>query len=189
MPTDLIDLKKLDPTLKFDIRYARTDNFVNLVVYPYAGAYLLRHVAKDLLIAHHSLMKKGYGLLIYDGYRPWSVTKIFWDRIPPDKREFVADPEKGSVHNRGCAVDLSIYHLKSNQPVEMPSDFDEMTERAYLNYCGGSVESRRARDLLREEMHGAGFHGIKNEWWHFNHSSWMQHPILDLSFEELAKNE
>src|SRR5437588_4123729 len=102
-------------------------------------------------------MKQGYGLLVFDAYRPWYVTKIFCDATPPDKHQFVADPAQGSRHNRGCAVDLTLYRLRDGQPVQMPSLYDEMSERAYPAYAGGSDTARHLRDLLRQYMEAEGF--------------------------------
>jgi len=131
------------------------------------------------------LIKKGYGLLIFDGYRPWSVTKIFWDVTPPDKHQFVANPAEGSKHNRGCAVDLSLYDLKTGREVEMPSVYDEMSERSYPTYEGGAVAQRRARDLLRATMEKEGFSVYPTEWWHFDYKNWKKYPILNLPFGEI----
>src|SRR6478672_7050144 len=119
---DLVELVKLDKTIKLDIRYARTDNFVGHAVYTEARAFLQRPAAEALLRVHRKLAEKNLGLVIFDGYRPWAVTKIFWEVTPEDKRKFVANPAKGSRHNRGCAVDLSIYDFKTGMEIEMPSD-------------------------------------------------------------------
>jgi D-alanyl-D-alanine dipeptidase len=118
---------------------------------------------------------------------PWRVTKLFWDVTPPDKREFVADPSKGSKHNRGCAVDLSMYNLATGREVEMPSAYDEMTPRAYPDYAGGPEEPRRRRDLLRSAMEREGFTVEPNEWWHFNYKDWQQYPILDVEFGQIRR--
>ncbi len=135
----MIELTKLDDTLKLDIRYATADNFVGRAVYPEARAFLQLDAARAVVRVHDTLRKKGYGLVIYDGYRPWSITKLFWDVVPSDQRKFVADPARGSQHNRGCAVDLGIYDLKSGDPLPMPSDYDEFTERASPDYKGGTT--------------------------------------------------
>ncbi len=180
----LVDLEQF-PGLKFDIRYARTDNFIGEPVYEIPKAFLLRHVAEDLYRVHQELALQGFGLLIYDGYRPWSVTKLFWDRSNDHDRQFLADPEKGSSHNRGCAVDLSMYSLETGKPVEMPSDFDEMNEKSHVTYAGGAEESRRLRDLLQETMKQNHFLGIQNEWWHFNHRTHQNWPVMYLTFEEI----
>src|SRR5215471_2419077 len=116
--SDLVDLAKLDPRIKLEIRYATMDNFLSTPVYTSARAFLQRPAAEAMLQAHRELMKQGYGLLIFDGYRPWYVTRIFWDATPADKHEFVADPSQGSRHNRGCAVDLTLYDLKTGRDGE-----------------------------------------------------------------------
>ena len=182
---DLLELIKLDDTIKLDIRYARTDNFVGKAVYPEARAFLQRPAAEALLAVHKNLAKQGLGLVIFDGYRPWAVTKLFWEVTPEDLRKFVADPKKGSRHNRGCAVDLSIYDLKTDKLVPMPSDFDEFTERASPNYEGGTKEETANRDLLRKLMEAEGFTVNKNEWWHFDYKDWEDYAIYDIAFSEI----
>ena len=182
---DLVELKSLDPTIKLDIRYATPHNFIGRAVYKEARAFMERVAAEALINVHHAAKKYGYGLLIFDGYRPWSVTKIFWDETVEAKRIFVANPEKGSMHNRGCAVDLSFFDLGSGREVPMPSEFDEMTERSYTRYPGGSPESRQARDRLKQVMESHGFQGIEFEWWHFNFKDGEKFPILDLDFKDI----
>lgn len=179
---DLVELVKLDPTIKLDIRYAGTNNFLGKPVYKDARAFLQRPAAEALLAVHRELKASGYGLLIHDGYRPWAITKLFWDMTSGYQREFVADPAKGSKHNRGCAVDLTIYDLALGAAVEMPSGYDEMTPRAYPDYQGGPPEARGRRDLLRQAMERHGFTVEPNEWWHFNYVGWEQYPILDIPF-------
>lgn len=182
---DLVELVKLDKTIKLDIRYARTDNFVGKVVYPEARAFLQRAAAEALLRVHKKLKKKGLGLVIFDGYRPWRITKLFWEVTPDDKRKFVANPATGSRHNRGCAVDLSMYELKTGRLIEMPSDFDEFTERASPDYQGGTAEQRKNRDLLRRLMEAEGFTVNSNEWWHFDYKDWKEYQIYDIAFSEI----
>ena len=114
---DLVELVTLDPTIKLDIRYATANNFTGRKVYPDARAFLQRPAAEALVAAHRELAREGYGVLVHDGYRPWSITKVFWDVTPPHLREFVADPATGSKHNRGCAIDLTLYELKTGKPV------------------------------------------------------------------------
>jgi zinc D-Ala-D-Ala dipeptidase len=181
---DLLELVKLDKTVKLDIRYARTDNFVGKVVYPQARAFLQRPAAEAVVRVHKSLKKQGLGIVIFDGYRPWSITKLFWEVTPDDKRKFVANPKTGSRHNRGCAVDLSIYDLKTGKLVPMPSDFDEFTERASPDYKGGTAEETRNRDLLRKLMEAEGFTVNANEWWHFDYQDWQSYAIYDISFDD-----
>jgi zinc D-Ala-D-Ala dipeptidase len=184
---DLVELVALDPTIHLDIRYATASNLVGRPVYPEARAFLQRPAAEALVRINAAVRKLGYGLLVFDGYRPWSVTKVFWDVTPPDKREFVADPAKGSKHNRGCAVDLSLYSLSDGRELKMPSAYDEMSPRAYPGYTGGSDAERRARDVLRRSMEAEGFTVEPNEWWHFNYRDWARYPILNLQFSDISK--
>ena len=183
---DLIELTKLSKSIKLDIRYASGDNFVGRPVYPQARAFLQRPAAEALLKVHNELKTSGRGLVIFDGYRPWAITKLFWDVVPEDKRTFVADPAKGSKHNRGCAVDLSIYDLKTGKEIPMPSGYDEFTERASPEYTGGTVEERANRDMLRKLMENVGFTVNPNEWWHFDFKDWQDYAIYDISFDEAA---
>ncbi len=182
---DLLELVKLDKTIKLDIRYARNDNFVGRAVYTEARAFLQKPAAEAVVRAHKKLKKLGLGLMIFDGYRPWSVTKLFWEVTPEDKRKFVANPATGSRHNRGCAVDLSIYNLKTKRLVDMPSDFDEFTERASPDYQGGTEIQTKNRELLREMMEDEGFIVNKNEWWHFDYKDWEKYDIYDVPFDEI----
>jgi D-alanyl-D-alanine dipeptidase len=185
---DLVELVGLDPTIKLDIRYATAHNFVGRPVYTEARAFLQRPAAEALVRAHAALKEKGYGLLIFDGYRPWAVTKVFWDVTPRSKREFVANPKEGSKHNRGCAVDLSLYDLRTGGEVQMPSAYDEMSPRAYPSYAGGTAEERSRRDLLRSAMEAQGFTVEPNEWWHFNYKDWRAYPILDIPFRAISSS-
>jgi D-alanyl-D-alanine dipeptidase len=184
-PADLVELVALDPTIKLDIRYAGTNNFVGRPVYPEARAFLQRPAAEALVAAHRELAAHGYGLLIHDGYRPWAITKVFWEVTPPALREFVADPATGSKHNRGAAVDLSMYDLALGTAVTMPSEYDEFSKRAYPDYRGGPPDARARRDLLRSVMERHGFTVEPNEWWHFNFKDWREYPILDIAFSEI----
>ncbi len=183
----LIELIKLDPTIKLDIRYATDNNFVGRAVYPEARAFLQKPAAKAVVKVHRQLKKQGLGLVIFDGYRPWAITKLFWEVTTEDKRKFVANPDKGSKHNRGCAVDLSIFDLKTGKLIPMPSGYDEFTERASPNYTGGTEEETRNRELLRKLMEDAGFTVNPNEWWHFDYKNWEDYAIYDISFAEAEK--
>ncbi len=183
--SELVELPKLDKTIKLDIRYATANNFLGRPVYIEAHAFLQKPAAEALVRVNKRVRKQGYGLLVFDGYRPWAVTKIFWEITPTDKKEFVADPAKGSRHNRGCAVDLSLYELQTGRTVEMPSAYDEMTERAHIDYQGGPPEARRLRGLLRAAMAAEGFNVYAPEWWHYDYKDWREYPILNLSFSEL----
>jgi len=185
----LIELITLDPTIKLDIRYATDNNFVGRSVYPEARAFLQKPAANAVVRVHRKLQEKGLGIVIFDGYRPWTITKLFWDVVPEDKRKFVADPAKGSKHNRGCAVDLSIYDLKTGQLIDMPSGYDEFTERASPDYRGGTPAQTANREILRKLMEAEGFTVNPNEWWHFDYKSWQDYAIYDISFEEVGKTK
>ena len=177
-PADLLDLQTLSSTLRVDLRYATADNFLGTAVYPAtARAWLQRPAALALLSAHKELATEGLGLWVFDAYRPWSVTKVFWDATPVAQREFVADPSQGSRHNRGGAVDVTLYDLDSGQPVAMPSDFDEFTPRAYPDYPGGTSRQRWYRELLRRTLERHGFVVNPGEWWHFDHACWTDYAV------------
>ncbi|MCI0408278.1 MAG: M15 family metallopeptidase [Acidobacteria bacterium] len=183
---ELVELVLLDPTLKLDIRYVGSNNFLGRPVYSQARAFLQRPAAEALTRVNTTLRGQGYGLVIFDGYRPWSVTKIFWEATPDDKKEFVADPREGSKHNRGCAVDLSLIDVATGKEVAMPGEYDEMSERSHFNYSSGTEESRRLRDRLRKAMEAEGFEPYEPEWWHYNYQSWKEYPILNIPFEEIG---
>lgn len=185
-PADLVELVKIDPTFKLDIRYARPDNFTGKAVYAQARAFLQRPAAEALVRVQRALRSRGYGLMIFDGYRPWSVTRRFWDLTPADKKVFVADPAKGSKHNRGAAVDLTLYELASGREVAMPSAYDDFSEKAFATYAGGEAEPRARRELLRDAMEREGFFVYPEEWWHFDYKDWRDYPILDVPFEALS---
>jgi D-alanyl-D-alanine dipeptidase/kynurenine formamidase len=185
---DLVELTGIDPTIKLDVRYATSNNFTGRAVYTEARAFLQRPAAEALARVQRALGEKGYGLVVFDGYRPWRVTKLFWDITPADKKSFVADPAKGSKHNRGCAVDLSLVDAKTGRQIEMPSAYDEMSERSYPTYDGGTMAQRDARDLLRKTMEQEGFFVFSHEWWHFDFKDWRAYPILDVPFSAIARS-
>lgn len=184
LPTDLVELTKLDRTIKLDIRYAKTNNLFGTVFYSQPRAFLQRVPAEALVRVNRKLKSLGYGVLVHDGYRPWYVTKVFWDATPDDKKIFVADPSKGSRHNRGAAVDLTLYDLRTGRPVEMVSTYDETTDRAHPDYPGGSSLQRWHRDLLRSAMEAEGFTVYEAEWWHFDFKDWRRYPIGNQRFED-----
>ena len=183
---DLVDLATLDG-LKFDIRYATANNFLGAPFYSSAKAYFQKPAAEALARVQASVKERGYGLLIYDSYRPWHVTKMFRDATPPKFHSFVADPLKGSRHNRGCAVDLGLYDLKTGKVIEVVSGYDEFSDRAFPDYMGGTSRQRWHRDLLRRAMEAEGFSVYEEEWWHFDYKDWKKYPILNETFEELGK--
>jgi len=183
---ELVELVTLDPTIHLDIRYAQSNNFLSTPVYTQARAFMQRPAAEALLRVQRKLQPLGYGLLIHDAYRPWYVTKIFWDATPPEGKIFVADPKKGSRHNRGCAVDLTLYDLATGQPIEMPGLYDEMSPRSSPDFPGGTSLQRWNRDLLRRAMESEGFTVNEDEWWHFDSQEWKHYPILNVAFEDLG---
>jgi D-alanyl-D-alanine dipeptidase len=182
---DLLELAPLDPSIHLDIRYATDNDFLGTPVYTQARAFLQRPATEALLRALHRLRPFGYGLLIHDAYRPWYVTKIFWDATPPEGKIFVADPSQGSRHNRGCAVDLTLYDLQTGHAIEMPGTYDEMSPRSFPDYPGGTSLQRWHRDLLRWAMESEGFTVYEHEWWHFDFKDWRVYPVLNVPFEKL----
>jgi len=183
---DLVELAPLDPGIHLDIRYATSNDFLGTPVYSQARAFLQRPAAEALLRVQHQVKPLGYGLLIHDAYRPWYVTKIFWDATPPEGKIFVANPTQGSRHNRGCAVDLTLYDLATGKPIEMPGTYDEMSPRSFPDYAGGTSLQRWHRDLLRRAMESEGFTVYEAEWWHFDYKDWKAYPILNVPFEKLG---
>lgn len=183
--SDLVELAKLDSTFVLDIRYATNNNFVGRPVYTEARAFLQRPAAEALVKVNKEFAELGYRLLIFDGYRPWSVTKTFWDITPEEDKKFVADPSKGSRHNRGCAIDLSLYEIATGRQVEMTGKYDEMSERSYPDYAGGTAEQRKMRDLLRSKMEANGFVVYEYEWWHFDYKDWQSYRIENIPFSEI----
>lgn len=186
LPSDLVELVTLDPTIRLDIRYATTNNFIGAPFYSQARAFLQRPAARAAVKAHRWLRQFGFGLLVHDAYRPWRVTKMFWDATPVEQHVFVADPEKGSRHNRGCALDVSLYDLATGAPIEMVSGYDEFSERAYPDYPGGTALQHWHANLLRRALEDAGFTVFAWEWWHFDFNGWERYPIGVKDFENLA---
>jgi D-alanyl-D-alanine dipeptidase len=182
---DLVELTKLDPSIKLDIHYASNNNFLGVPLYREARAFMERPAAEAVVRASRKLHEQGFGLLVFDAYRPWFVTKIFWDATPKEDHDYVADPAQGSRHNRGCAVDLTIYDLKTGQPIAMPSSYDEFSERAHPDYAGGTTEERANRELLRKTMEAEGFTVYETEWWHFDFKDWKQYPIVNVAFADI----
>lgn len=182
---ELVELTDLDPTIKLDIRYATKNNFMGAIFYEEARAFLQRPAAEALLKVHQQLKLKGLGLLIHDAYRPWYVTKMFYEATPENQKIFVANPYPGSIHNRGAAVDLTLYDLNTGAPIQMVSGYDEFSERAFPNYVGGISLQRHYRELLRDEMEKQGFTVYPYEWWHFNFKDAEKYPVLNQTFKDL----
>lgn len=188
-PSDLVELMRIDPTLRLDIRYARSNNFLGFPVYKQARAFLQRDAALALKAANAELHDQGLGLLVFDGYRPFHVTELMWERTPESKRAYVADPKLGSRHNRGAAVDLTIIDLKTGKPLKMPSPYDDFTEKAHHDYQGCTPLAKKNRTKLRVLMEKHGFQILDNEWWHYDFKGWEAYPISNESFEELGREQ
>lgn len=186
----LVELKQLEPDIHLDIRYATPNNFTGRPLYPKARALLLPEPAQALARVHRALKEKGYGIVVYDAYRPWSVTRDLWDLASEADRAngYVADPATGSRHNRGCAVDVGLYDLITGREVPMPSEFDDFSIRAHADWTGGPEEPRRNRDELRRAMEAEDFKVLPNEWWHFNYRGCDRHLLLDIPIEGRMKN-
>lgn len=188
LDSDLVEVTTLEPGIRLDIRYATTNNFMSSVFYDEPRAFLQRPAAEGVVRAHRALAALGYGILIHDGYRPWYVTKMFWDATPESQRFFVADPASGSRHNRGAAVDLTLYDLDSGRPVEMTGSYDEFSPRSYPDYPGGTSRQRWLRELLRRTMEKEGFTVYEGEWWHFDHDDWREYAIQNVVFDEIPSD-
>ena len=184
-PSDLVELVTLDAAIRLDIRYATTNNFLGSVFYAQPRAFLQRPAAVAVARVQRALQPLGYGLLVHDGYRPWYVTKTFWEATPQEKRWLVANPVSGSKHNRGAAVDLTLYDLATGAVIEMPSTYDESTPRAYAFYPGGTSRQRWHRALLRRVMEAEGFTVNPTEWWHFDYKDWQSYAIGNVPFEQI----
>jgi zinc D-Ala-D-Ala dipeptidase len=181
----LIELISVDPTIRLDLRYATTNNFTGHILYTSARAFLVEEAALALFRVQKAAAAEDLGLVIFDAYRPWRVTKQLWDATVPAKRDYVANPRKGSRHNRGCAVDLTLCDLATGAPLPMPSGFDDFSPRAHRDYAGGTSVETANRAILERLMAAQGFSGMSNEWWHFDFAQWERYPVLDISFEKL----
>jgi zinc D-Ala-D-Ala dipeptidase len=186
---ELVELTTLDFAIHLNVRYATTNDFLGTPVYTQPRAFMQRPATEALVRALHKLQPLGYGLLIHDAFRPWYVTKSFWDATPPEGKIFVADPKEGSRHNRGCAVDLTLYDLATGKPIEMPGTYDEMSPRSFPDYPGGTSLQRWHRDLLRRAMESEAFTVYEHEWWHVDYKDWREYPILNIKFEDLHSDQ
>jgi D-alanyl-D-alanine dipeptidase len=179
----LIEIKKAVPDIKLDIRYATRNNFMKQVMYKQARAFARRPVVEQLKIIQAELKKKGYGLKVFDAYRPYSITVEFFKRARD--KNFVADPAKGSKHNRGCAVDLTLINLKTGKDLPMPTPYDSFEPAAAPHYSKLPPQLIKNRDFLIQTMQAHGFKVIYNEWWHFDFTGWPNYELMDIPFESL----
>ncbi len=178
----LVELIKISPGIVLDIRYATKNNFIGESVYPVPRCFLQKATAKRLHRVQTSLTKRSLGLKVFDGYRPLSVQKRFWAFLPDPR--YIADPAIGSKHNRGSAVDLTLIDAQ-NQELVMPTQFDDMSERAHRDYQGCSSIEAQNRAILEEAMVAEGFIPFPTEWWHFDDPDWSSYPVMDIPFEQL----
>ncbi|HOD39667.1 MAG TPA: M15 family metallopeptidase [Candidatus Wallbacteria bacterium] len=185
--SELVDLKNLGGNLIFDIRYASENNFMGAKFYDSPGAFLQKPAAYGLLYVARALERHGLAMIVYDAYRPWYVTKMFYDATPDAQKNFVADPSKGSRHNRGTAVDVGLYDLKTGKLIEMGSGYDEFSERASPKFEGATSNARWHRKLLERYMNKAGFTVYEDEWWHFDYKlGIVKYPLMNETFEKLT---
>jgi D-alanyl-D-alanine dipeptidase len=178
----LVDVRRVVPGIAIDLRYATSRNFTGRPLYPSQAPCLLRRdVAERLALAQKDLKRSGVFLKVWDAYRPLSITRELWERIRD--RRYVAPPSKGSRHNRGAAVDVTLVDRHGND-LPMPTDFDDFSARAYRNHRRLSPRQLHNRRLLQEAMERHGFVGLPTEWWHFDAKDWARYPVLDIPFEE-----
>lgn len=169
--------------IPLDIRYATSANFTGQQLYPFAAAWLRRPAYEALLRLQAALKPMGLGLKIYDGYRPYRITEKMWEVVPDDR--YAADPKKGSGHNRGVAVDLTLIDLKTGRELPMPTDYDNFTEKAHHDYPDLAPEVIENRELLRTMMEAYGFRALDTEWWHYYLADPEIYPLMDIGFDEL----
>jgi len=179
----LVDIQTINPNIVLDIRYATTNNFLEEQLYPVAKCALRKEVAEQLSQVQNDLEEIDLGLKVFDCYRPLSVTKKMWE-VLPDSR-YVANPERGSRHNRGAAVDVSLVDLKTGIELEMPTDYDDFSEKAWRDYEGNKPEVKENSDLLASMMKERGFEPLITEWWHFDFEGWEKYSILDVSLDNI----
>ena len=180
---ELVEIKKAIPNITLDIRYATKNNFMQQVMYKQARAFARKPVVESLKKIQKELNKKGYGLKIFDGYRPYAITVEFYKKA--SDKNFVANPAKGSKHNRGCAVDLTLVNLKTGKEVPMPTPYDSFSAAAAAKYEKVSPEQKKNRDFLIAVMAKYGLNVIENEWWHYDFVNWQRYNLMDIPFEKL----
>lgn len=179
----LVDLETLG--IPLDIRYATPDNFMKQTLYPSAKAFLRAPAARALADVQRELAAQGLGIKVFDGYRPYAVTVAMWE--PIKNPDYVADPKKGSRHNRGAAVDLTLIDLKTGAEVAMPTPYDDFTPRAAQSFNDLPADVLANRALLNDVMTRHGFDPLPSEWWHFDFRGWERFELLDVPFESFAR--
>lgn len=182
MNNSLVLLSNQAPNLQLEIKYATTDNFTGQKLYKKPLAYLHKDVLPDFIAACKDFERLGFGVKVWDAYRPLSVTQTMWDVTPDNKKQYVADPAKGSMHNRGCAIDMTLYDLATNQELVMPTEFDDFTEKAHAKANILDARVAKNRDLLIEVMTKHNFEVHPNEWWHFNRHRFDNYTLFTDTF-------
>lgn len=173
------DISRIQPDILVDLRYATTNNFLEKQLYECARCFLRPQTAKALQKVHLELREKGYGLLVWDCYRPQSVQRKMWEVMP--NPNYVANPDRGSMHSRGVAVDATIVD-ESGTPLDMGTDFDHFGRAAHYDNRDLPEEVLRNRDLLRTTMEKYGLMGIRTEWWHFSMRG-LGYPLDEMVWE------
>ena len=184
LPSDLVEVTVLDPTIRVDLRYASDENVVGEELLKTSRAFLQRPAAEALVRAHRALAQQGYGLVVRDAFHPWWVTKLVWDATPPEVRRFLGDPADGSGYNRGTTVDVGLFRLADRRVLDLPSRYGEMSLRSYLDFPGGTSEQRWYRDLLLEVMEAAGLSSLASQWWRYDLPEGRKYPILNVAPDE-----
>lgn len=186
LDNELVNLENYIPGVMLDIRYATTNNFTKEKIYNLARAYARKPVAEALKKIQAELKQKGLGLKIFDGYRPYSATVKFYE-VYRDTT-YVASPYKGSRHNRGCALDLTLIDLKTSKELPMPTEWDSFKKEAWPTTPVADPTIRANRKLLIDTMEKFGFTVYESEWWHFDFVGWQKFAVLDIDFEELEND-
>jgi D-alanyl-D-alanine dipeptidase len=181
----LVEVTTADPAIRLDVRYATPDNILHRPLYPVVRVMLRAPAAKALAEVQHDLAQEGLGLKVFDGYRPYRVTKQLW--VPLKNPDYVADPAKGSRHNRGAAVDLTLVDLKTGEELRMPTGFDDMSPRAAQAFAELPPNVIANRAKLREVMIRHGFDPLPSEWWHFDYRGWQRFELMDVPLEDLPR--
>ena len=182
---ELLNLKEFVPGIILDIRYATTNNFTGEKIYNLARAYARKPVAEALKKAQEEFSKHGVGIKIYDAYRPYSATVKFYEVY--HDTTYVASPYKGSRHNRGCAIDMTLVDLKTGEELKMPTEYDSFKKEAWPSTPAKDPLIKRNRDLIISVMERHGFKVNASEWWHFDFVGWQKFDVMDIDFEDLEK--
>ena len=182
---ELVELKSIIPTIKYDLKYATKDNFTKVRLYPAhtKNTYLRKEPAEALSKVAIELREKGLGIWVWDAYRPYHVTQKFWELIHDER--YVAHPAKGSGHNRGIAIDMTLFDLKTGQPIDMPTAFDDFSEKAHHGFENITADQLQNRELLRSIMEKYGFIKFQTEWWHYYWPNGNQYDVLDFNFNQI----